>query len=89
MTDLRDKQPEKRTLDFTHDTKGNIKWVIEIEVWPYSSIKNENVYSRYVTVIVKADNSIDAHRLGDMIRHTISYGHDVWQTNIWSVARHQ
>lgn len=87
MSDMREKQPKESTLDFRHDTKGAYSWVIEIEVWPYSSIKNENVYSRYVTVLCKAENSIDAHRFGDAISHTISVAHDVWQTNIWSVSR--
>lgn len=87
MSDMREKQPLRRTLDFTHDTKGSYKWTAEIEVWPYSSIRNENVYSRYVTVIMNAENSISAHRFADAISQTISVAHDVWETNIWSVSR--
>lgn len=87
MSDMREKQPKERILDFRHDTKGAYSWTIEIEVWPYSGIKNEDVYSRHVTVLCNAENSIQAHRYGDMISHTISFSHDVWQTNIWSVAR--
>jgi hypothetical protein len=87
MTDMREKQPDNRTLDFRRDTRGAYSWVIEIEVWPYSSIKNEDVYSRNVTVLCNAENSIQAHRYGDMISYTISLAHDVWQTNIWSVSR--
>ena len=87
MTDMREKQPERRTLDFTHETKGHYTWSAEIEVWPYSGLKSETSYSRYVTVIMRAENSIDAHRFADAIRHTISLGHDIWQANIWSVSR--
>lgn len=87
MTDLREKQPENRVLDFRHDTQGTYSWVIQIEVWPYSGLKNETVYSRHVEVLCRADSSIEAHRFGDAISHTISVAHDVWQTNIWSVSR--
>lgn len=87
MGDMRDKQPKNRTLDFSNDTKGAYSWIIEIEVWPYSGVKNEEVYSRHVTVLCNSENSIQAHRYGDMVSNTISHAHDVWQTNIWSVSR--
>lgn len=87
MGDMRDKQPNERTLDFRHDTRGAYSWVIEIEVWPYSGLENVDVYSRHVKVLCNAENSIQAHRYGYMVSHTISVAHDVWQTNIWSVSR--
>lgn len=82
-----EKEPKERTIDVRHDTKGSYSWVIEIEVWPYSGSKNDDVYSRHITVLCNAENSIQAHRYGDMISHTISLAHNVWQTNIWSVSR--
>lgn len=87
MSDMREKQPKERTLDYRNETKGAYSWVIKIEVWPYSSIKNEDVYSRHVTVLCNAEKSIDAHNFGQCISATISLAHDVWDTNIWSVSR--
>lgn len=87
MTDRREKQPEQRTVDFKADTRGNNLYAAEINVWPYFSLRNEDVYSRSIIAIFKADDMRDAHGTAQVISATISLAHDVWQTNVKSISR--
>lgn len=85
MADLREKQPDEQTLDLTKEIKGSYQFSAEIQVWPYSSIKNEDVYSRKLTIIFGSQNMRDAHGVAQSISAAISLAHDVWQTNVWKI----
>lgn len=82
MTDMRDKQPNERTLDFTRDTFGNRKYRARLHVWPYSGLKSEGVYSRTVLVIFWAENMRAAFGFCESIAATIKAAHDVWETGV-------
>lgn len=87
MTDLREKQPDRREVDLSRDTFGNYAWSAHIEVYPYSSIKNEDVYSRNVILIFRADDSRRAHGFAQSILSILSLVHDVHYTNLRSLTR--
>lgn len=86
MSDRREKQPQKRTIDFRNETRGNYEFTAKITVSTYHSIKNEDVFSRDVTVLLRADNFSDACGTAQVVSGTLSLVHDVWQTNIMSVS---
>lgn len=82
MSDLRDKQPDTREMDFTKDTFGNSKYQARLHVWTYSSIKNESVYSRNVIIRFRADSMRAALGFAESIAATIKAAHDVWETGV-------
>jgi hypothetical protein len=85
MSDLRDPEPPHRTLDMLRKTVGAYKWQVDIDVWPYSGLKNEKVYSRKVTFLLRAESARVAMGLADMLAETIKAAHDVWETRITRV----
>ena len=87
MSDMRDKQPKTRAMDFTHNTYGSAVWEAKIHVWPYSSIKNEDVYSREVIVRFRAERIKHAVGFADSIAETIKAAHDVWETGVDAVVK--
>lgn len=82
MSDRRDKQPKERFLDFSNDTFGSTNWEAIVHVWPYSSIRNEDVYSRKVILHFKADRMRHAMGFAESIATTIKAAHDVWETGV-------
>lgn len=82
MSDLREPEPAQRILDLEQETSGNHPFSAEIYVWPYSSLKNEKVYSRKVIVHFRAMDMQEAHGFAQAIRKTIAAAHDVWETGI-------
>lgn len=86
MSDRREKQPQDRTIDFRKESRGNYEFTAKITVSTYHSIKNEDVFSRHVTVLLRADSFSDACGTAQIVSATISLMHDVWQTNITGVS---
>ena len=54
MTDMREKQPEKKTFDWTHRTKGNAVYKIRLWCPVYHGIKNEDVYPKKPTYLIRS-----------------------------------
>ena len=82
---MREKQPQSRTIDLRKETRGNYAYSALIVVSPYFSIKNEDCYSRNVTVVFYADDMSDAHGFAQAVSAVISFGHDIYQTNIQKI----
>ena len=89
MSDMREDEPSVRQIDFNRDTKGNHEFGAQIEVWTYSSLRNEKVYSPIVEVFFRADDMRDAHGFAQAISTTISHAHDVWQVTINKVWKRE
>lgn len=87
MSDLRDKEPKTRALDFVSDTFGSATWEAKIHVWTYSSIKNEDVYSREVVVRFRAERMRHAVGFAESISETIKAAHDVWETGVDAIVK--
>lgn len=87
MSDLREKQPATREVDLTRDSYGTYTWEAKIGVWPYSSIKSENVYARDVTILFHATSIREAHGFAQSISTMLSLAHDVWQTNLNAIRQ--
>lgn len=85
MTDAREKQPASRTIDYRENTKGNLQYSAKIRVSTYHSIKNEDVYSRDLTILYRACRFEEACGFALAISKTISLAHDVWQVNLHGV----
>lgn len=85
MSDMREKQPAKRKLDLTNLGTGD-HFVAVIETWTYSSIKNEDVFSREVTVQFRAPDFSAAVGFAQSLATVIGIAHDVWQCNVRLVA---
>lgn len=87
MTDLREKQPEIRFVDLTMETSGAYVWEVEVNVWPYNSLKNEDVYSGIVYLKIKSETIDGALNVAKIYARAVSLCHDVWQTSIQKVCR--
>lgn len=83
--DARDPEPAHRTLDMRKHTSGAYVFEIDMDVWVYSGLRNEKVYSRAVTFIVRASRAEEAMGLAEMLSATIKAAHDVYQTRITRV----
>lgn len=82
MTDAREKQPGERILDLTRTQSVNTTYVAMIETWPYHSIKNEDVFTRRLTVVFRAMDFPAATGFALSLAETIGIMHDVWQCNV-------
>lgn len=87
MSDLREKEPAERVLDFTDDTFGSCLWEAVLHAWVYSSLKNENVYSRKVVVRFRAERMRHAMGFAESIAATIKAAHDVWETGVDEIRK--
>ena len=86
MTDTRQKQPDQRHIDLWAKTSGQMMFETKIETWPYSGLRNEDVYSRELTIGFRADSFGKAARLAEAFATIIALGHDVWQANVRHVC---
>lgn len=82
MSDMRAKQPEEQILDLTSYKRGKDRFVALIETWTYSSIKNEDVFTRRLTVVFGAMDFQEATGFAMSLSETIALAHDVWQCNV-------
>lgn len=86
MTDMREKQPEKRFVDLRQYHTGPESYFATIETWTYHSIKNEDVFSRELTIQYHAADFSRASHFAQSIATVISLSHDVHQCNVRSVS---
>lgn len=87
MTDMREKQPKTRILDFVSDTFGSSTWEAKVHVYTYSGLKNEDVYSREVVVRFRAERMRHAVGFAESISETIGSAHDVWVTGVDAIVK--
>lgn len=87
MSDGRKKQPDEQLLDLTSYRSGNEQFVALIETWTYSSIKNEDVFTRKLTVAFKAMDFAEATGFAMSLAKTIKLAHDVWECNVRCVMQ--
>lgn len=85
MSDLRDPEPPHRIIDATDRTYGSAKFEVDIDVWPYSSLRNEKVFSRKVTFLFWSERMKHAALLAEIFAETIKSAHDVWEVRITRV----
>lgn len=85
MSDLRTKQPKRMTLDLTGKGGGDLYTAV-IETWTYSSIKNEDVFTRELTINFSAETFRQAFNFADDLATVIALAHDVFQSNVRLVA---
>jgi hypothetical protein len=86
MSDAREPEPQARTLDISGDTSGDT-WQARIEVWPYSGLRNEKVYTRRLFLTMRAADARAAMGIALSAAKIITLAHDVWQANVFSLER--
>lgn len=85
MSDMRSKQPARQDVDL-FALHGGARYVAVIETWTYSSIKNEDVFTRELTVRYGASDFARATAIAQSLAQIIALAHDVWQCNVRLVA---
>ena len=85
MSDARSKQPQRQDIDLSALHVGD-RFVAVIETWPYSSIKNEDVFTRELTVHYGATDFAAAVGVAQSLAQIIGLAHGVWQCNVRLVA---
>lgn len=89
MSDMRDKQPERKEFDWTRKTTGNYIFRIKIRCLTYSSIKNEDVYVKNPTFLVRAMSFQDASEKAELIAASVREAHDIYLADIRGVMIHE
>lgn len=84
MSDLRELEPEVRTIDCT--VRGHDVYEFIITAWPYSGMKSERVMSRNIVYRVNAAEFNEALAFAKVALNTVAAMHDIWKAKIVSVS---
>lgn len=85
MTNARKKQPDQQLLDLTALRNGSQFFAL-VETWTYSGVKNEDVFSRKLTIKFRATDFNDATAFVRSIAAVIGLAHEVWECNVRMIA---
>jgi len=85
MSDMRKKQPDKKTLDLSKSRTHDAYYAV-LETWTYSSIKNEDVFPRLLSIKIDATDFQQAVYFADCIADVIAAVHDVHKSTVRLVA---
>jgi len=87
MSDLRDKKTNREVFDLTSKTRGNHTFKVDLWCPVYSGMKNEDVYVKHPSFLLKAMDFDSASEKAQIIAASIREVHDIWQVEVYGVAK--